>query len=108
MPSYSSRVEGLTPVLDLDRAEQITDSSPFPRVRKLYMTCLYHICGHHNLAPGAKQIELVNSSASIVPCSGGGFGEAFKRTNRGLKVVIKVLKTPSDGDLRKMSPVSHS
>ena len=72
------------------------------------MKHLYHICDHHNLAPGAMQIELVNNPTSIVPYCGGGFGEVFRYTNQGLEIAIKVLKIPSDRDLRKMSSVSPS
>ena len=107
-PSYSARVEKLTLVSDLDRAEQTTDSSPFLLVRKTCMKHLLRICGHHNLPPGAMQIELVDIPADITYHFRGGFGNVLRCTNQGLEVAVKDLRLPPDGDQRKRTMVSHS
>ena len=107
-PSYSARVERLTLVLDLDRAEQTTDSSPFLQVRKTCMKLLLRICSHHNLPPGAMQIELVEIPRSTAYNFRGGFGDVFRCMNQGLEVAVKVLRLPPDGDQRKRTLVSHS
>jgi hypothetical protein len=76
---------------------------------------LFDICGRIDLIPDSLQIELHDNPAGDALYR-GGFAGVFKCTmgsrmcstvDQGLEVVVKVLRTHSNGDMREMTRVSY-
>ena len=69
------------------------------------MKSLYRMCARHSLLPGSLQIEVWYDPATV-PHSRGGFADVWKGRCRDREVAVKVLRTDSKSDIRKIVRVS--
>ena len=77
-----------------------------PKIRRKRLKVLYRTCAHHTLLPKSLRIELPDISMGPPLCE-GGFGKVWKREYLGQEVAVKVLKRRADGNLQKVTRVSH-
>ena len=66
---------------------------------------LYRTCAYHSLLPGSLQIEVWYDPATF-PHARGGFADVWKGKYGDLEVAVKVLRTDSNRDIRKIVRVS--
>ena len=69
------------------------------------MKSLYRTCARHSLLPESLQIK-VHYDPETFPHSRGGFADVWKGKCGDREVAVKVLRTNSKGDIRKIVRVS--
>ena len=74
--------------------------------QKKCVRLLYKMCGRHALLPKGLQIQVQYDHAGNALYR-GGFADVWRGKHRGCDVAVKVLRTYSDHDLKKIIGVSH-
>lgn len=67
---------------------------------------LYKACGYHLLIPKSLRVPICYNRANF-PLYRGGYADVWKGEHDGREVAVKVIRTYSDGDLRKVVSVSY-
>ena len=75
--------------------------------RKKCLKLLYRTCGHHALLPGALKVPIYCDSTCRALYR-GGYGDVWKGKHRGQDVAVKVIRTYSNDELRKVIKVGCS
>ena len=77
-----------------------------PRIRKKCLESLYRTCGHHALLPRALKIPACYDRTGTALYR-GGFADVWKGKHCGRDVAVKVIRTYSDDDLRRVIGVGY-
>ena len=88
----------------VDQALNRPDLSPGARVISLKQ--LYKACGYHALIPKSLRVPICYNRANF-PLYRGGYADVWKGEHGGREVAVKVIRTYSNSDLRKVVGVSY-
>ena len=77
-----------------------------PQIRKKCLKLLYRMCGQHAYLPRAMKIHAEYDRANVALYRGGS-ADVWKGIYCGRDVAVKVIRTYSNSDLRKIIGVSY-
>ena len=87
--------------------DQALDKLDFPlESRKICLKYLYRTCGHHELLPKTPKAPIRYGRGGCAKYY-GGYADVWKGECRGLEVAVKVTRTCSESNLRRVVGVSH-